>query len=70
LLPGTHVDVHVVTGEGRTLVRSRVVGAYVCHLEADAIRYHGAIAFERTIDAGVVGYAVPEILAAELTVAP
>jgi hypothetical protein len=29
LLPGTHVEVHVVTREGRTLVRSRVTRASV-----------------------------------------
>ena len=29
LLPGTHVEVHVVTREGRTLVRSRVTRAWV-----------------------------------------
>jgi len=50
LLPGTHVDVHVVTQEGRTLVRSRVVRAYVCRVEADAMRYRGALAFDRAID--------------------
>ena len=57
LLPGTHVDVHIVTAEGRTLVRSRVVRAYVSHLEADLIRYRGALAFERSIDTAVVRYA-------------
>ena len=50
LLPGTHVDVHVVTPEGRTLVRSRVVRAFVHRVGADAIRYRGALAFERAID--------------------
>jgi hypothetical protein len=50
LLPGTHVDVHVVTWDGRVLVRSRVVRAYVCALQADAIWYHGALAFDRLIE--------------------
>lgn len=50
LLPGTHVDVHVVTQEGRTLVRSRVVRAYVCGVEADVVRYRGALAFDRSIN--------------------
>jgi hypothetical protein len=50
LLPGTHVDVHVITSDGRTLVRSRVVRAFVHRLAADAIRYRGALAFERAID--------------------
>jgi hypothetical protein len=69
LLPGTHVDVHIVTSEGRTLVRSRVIRAYVCQLEADAIRYRGAIAFERSVDAGFVGYPVPEVLSTAAPVA-
>jgi predicted DCC family thiol-disulfide oxidoreductase YuxK len=50
LLPGTHVDVHVVTWDGRILVRSRVIRAYVCALQSDAIWYHGALAFDRPID--------------------
>ena len=29
LLPGTHVDVHMVTRDGRVLVRSRVVRAHM-----------------------------------------
>lgn len=62
LLPGTHVDVHVVTADGRTLVRSRVVRAYVCHVAADVVRYRGAIAFERPVDTAVAGYALPEVL--------
>lgn len=50
LHPGAHVDVHVVTREGRVLVRSRVVRAFISHLEADLVRYRGALAFERTVD--------------------
>ena len=64
LLPGTHVDVHIVTKDGRTLVRSRVVRAYVCHVQADRVRYRGAVAFDRVIDTGAAGYAIPDILAA------
>lgn len=63
LLPGTHVDVHIITGEGRTLVRSRVVRAYVCHLEAELIRYRGALAFERAVDTACTGYVIPDVLA-------
>lgn len=58
LLPGTHVDVHIVTSEGRTLVRSRVVRAYVSYLDAEVVRYRGAICFERTIDTAPVPVAV------------
>jgi hypothetical protein len=53
LLPGTHVDVHVLTWNGRVLVRSRIVRAYVYALQADAIWYQGALAFERLIETGV-----------------
>ena len=50
LLPGTHVDVHVATQEGRVLIRSRIVRAYVSALEADRVSYRGAFAFERPVD--------------------
>ena len=50
LHPGAHVDVHVVTREGRVLVRSRVVRAFISHLEPDLVRYRGALAFDRTIE--------------------
>lgn len=63
LLPGTHVDVHIVTAEGRTLVRSRIVRAYVSHVEHDRMQYRGAIAFDRPVTTNVVGYALPEALA-------
>jgi hypothetical protein len=55
LLPGTHVDVHVVTAEGRTLVRSRVIRVYVSELKPNLVRYKGALAFERTIDTAEPG---------------
>jgi hypothetical protein len=58
LLPGTHVDVHVVTPGGRVLVRSRIVRAYVFELQPDTVRYRGALAFERTIDTTTAGYGV------------
>jgi hypothetical protein len=60
LLPGTHVDVHLVTCDGRLLVRSRVVRALVSHVSASAIRYRGALAFERPVRTAVAGYAIPE----------
>ena len=63
LLPGTHVDVHIVTKDGRILVRSSVVRAYVCHVDASLVRYRGALAFDRAIDTSVAGYAIPEVLA-------
>jgi hypothetical protein len=63
LLPGTHVDVHIITAEGRVLVRSRVVRAYVVHVEAELVRYRGALAFERPVATARSGYLVPPILA-------
>ena len=63
-LPGTHIDVHIITAEGRMLVRSRIVRAYVSHVEADRMRYRGAVAFDRQVDTAAAGYAVPEALAA------
>ena len=59
LLPGTHVDVHIVTIAGRVLVRSRIIRAYVFELDAQVVRYRGALAFERPVDTTAVGYAVP-----------
>lgn len=59
LLPGTHADVHVVTRHGRTLVRSRVLRSIVWHLEADAVSYRTALAFEVSVDTEPAGYPVP-----------
>jgi hypothetical protein len=53
LLPGTHVDVHLVTRAGPVLVRSRVVRAYVCHVAVDTVCYRGALAFDRPVDTGI-----------------
>jgi len=50
LLPGTFADVHVMAADGRELVRSRVVRAFVWSLSADRIVYRGALAFERHIE--------------------
>ena len=60
LLPGTHVDVHLVTCEGRLLIRSRVVRAFVSHVSASTIRFRGALAFDRAVPTAVDGYAIPE----------
>ena len=59
LLPGTHVDVHIVTRDGRVLVRSHVVRAFVTEVTADVVRYRVALAFDRVIDSSAVGYAIP-----------
>lgn len=60
LLPGTHVDVHLVTREGRLLVRSRVVRAYVYHVGPQHICYRGALSFDRPVPTAAVGYPMPE----------
>lgn len=62
LLPGTHVDAHVVTSDGRVLVRSRVLRSYVSELAADVVRYRGALAFDRAVDTSAAGYAIPSSL--------
>jgi hypothetical protein len=59
LLPGTHVDVHVTTREGRVLVRSRVIRAYVCDVQPACVRYRGALAFDAAVNTTAPGYLVP-----------
>lgn len=58
LLPGRHLDVHVAASTGRLLVRARVTRAYVCGLQADAIDYRAALAFEQAVDIQPMGYAM------------
>ena len=50
LLPGTHVEVHVITRDGRTLVRSRVTRAWVFAVAADAVAYRAALAFDTRVN--------------------
>jgi PilZ domain len=59
LLPGTHVEVHVVTRHGRLLVRTRVVRSSVWQLQADAVSYRTALAFDAAVDTEVDGYPLP-----------
>jgi hypothetical protein len=59
LLPGTHVDVHVVTRHGRVLVRTRVVRSIVWRLHADAVCYRTGLAFDASVDTEVDGYPLP-----------
>jgi len=63
LLPGRQLDVHVVSAQGRMLVRSRVARAFVARLEADAIHYHAALSFDRALDVRADGYVMPAVLA-------
>lgn len=50
LLPGRHLDVHVVTAAGRTLVRSRVERASVEAVWSDRVLYRGALAFDHPLE--------------------
>lgn len=59
LLPGTHIDAHVVTRGGRLLIRSRVVRCSVAALHPDGILYRGALAFDRHVDTAPHGYSFP-----------
>jgi hypothetical protein len=59
LLPGRHLDVHIVSSQGRVLVRARVARAFVSWLDAHAIRYRAALAFECAVDVRVEGYPMP-----------
>ena len=69
LLPGTHVDVHMVTRDGRLLVRGRVVRAYVSRLEPTGVHYRGAVAFESAVDTAAADLRVPDVLAPPATTA-
>jgi hypothetical protein len=59
LLPGTHVDVHVVVLTGRVLVRCRVVRSVVSRLDAAGVSYRSALAFQQPVDTRSPGYGVP-----------
>lgn len=59
LLPGRQLDVHIVSADGRALVRCRVSRAFVVKVEADAMHYHVALSFDRAIDVRLDGYALP-----------
>lgn len=61
LLPGRQLDVHIISAQGRVLVRSRVARAYVSRLDADTIQYRAALAFDRALDVRVEGYVMPAL---------
>lgn len=50
LLPNTHTDIHIVTRNGRVLVRARVIRALVWRLERDRVCYRTALAFDTAVD--------------------
>jgi hypothetical protein len=49
LAPGARVDVHVVPPQGRVLVRTTVVRAYVCQLRPDTVIYRAGLRFDHPI---------------------
>ena len=53
LLPGTHVDVHMVTTAGRVLRRARIARAAVWIIDAAGVRYQVALAFDSPVDSSV-----------------
>jgi hypothetical protein len=50
LLPNTHTDIHIVTRNGRVLVRARVIRALIWRLERDVVWYRSALAFDTVVD--------------------
>jgi hypothetical protein len=59
LLPGRHLDVHIVSTEGRVLIRCRVARSHVVRLQRDVVHYQAAFAFEHALDIRTMGYALP-----------
>ena len=59
LAPGSRVDIHLMTRNGRLLVRSRVVRAYVFELRADRVGYRSALLFDQGVDTSAYGYSMP-----------
>jgi hypothetical protein len=50
LLPGTHVDVHLITADGRVLQRAKVARASVWAIDAPGVVYQVALAFDSPVD--------------------
>jgi hypothetical protein len=50
LLPGTHVDLHLMTTAGRVLQRAKIARAFVGRLDSSTLSYHVALAFDAAVD--------------------
>jgi len=50
LLPGTHLDVHLMSAAGRILQRARVARAFVAKLDASVLSFYVALAFDAPVD--------------------
>ena len=55
LAPGARVDVHVVPPQGRVLVRTTVVRAYVSELRHDTVVYRAGLRFDHSIEVPPAG---------------
>jgi len=49
LTPGARVDIHVVTPQGRVLVRTTVVRGYVAKLCHDTVIYQAGLKFDHPV---------------------
>jgi hypothetical protein len=49
LTPGARVDIHVVPPEGRVLMRTTVVRAYVSQLQHDRVIYRAGLKFDHPV---------------------
>ncbi len=63
LLPGTSVELHVLTEDRRSAIRARVTRCAIVRLEASSVHYRAAVAFERVqpwiVERDTGGYAIP-----------
>jgi hypothetical protein len=50
LLPGTHVDLHLMTASGRVLRRAKIARAFIGRLDGSTLSYHVALAFDAPVD--------------------
>jgi hypothetical protein len=50
LLPGTHVDLHLMTTAGRVLRRAKIARAFIGRLDSSTLSYYVALAFDAPVD--------------------
>ena len=61
LLPGSWLEVHLATGEGRLLVKGRVVRSHVWRVESNRIWYRSGLAFVEHVGALAPAYQLPSM---------